>query len=94
MEITPHTNFDVVTRLFIDHENPVAGKMVEVRGAYEHSSAWIEAIKSTPDVRVEAVARAEELIRNVDYPPSVMFQCIARLLGIHLVASSGDKTSH
>ena len=51
---------------------------------FGRSAALDQALKQTPDVRAEAVARARELVGTQAYPPIEMINKIANLLALHI----------
>jgi len=52
--------------------------------SFEQAAQLNQALRETPEVRPEAVARAQHLIGDVRYPPDETLQSIARLLAIQL----------
>jgi hypothetical protein len=55
--------------------------------SFQNSAALDRAVRETTAVRPEAVARAQPLVANVQYPPAETIQAIASLLAMKLPGS-------
>ncbi len=53
------------------------------QASFLRSEALNRALRDTPDVRPERVARARELIGDVQYPPRETITKISNLLAVH-----------
>jgi len=51
---------------------------------FVQAEALDKALSNTPEVRPEVVARAKQLIADVNYPPTETMHKLANLLAIHL----------
>jgi hypothetical protein len=60
---------------------PVKGESDQA--TFQRSEALNQAFQSTPDVRPDQVARARELIGNVEYPPRETIAKLSTLLAMH-----------
>jgi hypothetical protein len=52
--------------------------------SFEGAAALNRSLRASPEVRPEAVQRAQQLIQNTAYPTAQVLQRVAGLLGAHL----------
>jgi hypothetical protein len=57
-----------------------AEKSVPADVSFANSSALIEALRNTPDVRPEAVARGQQAVSGDGYPPSSTIKTLSSFL--------------
>lgn len=84
MEINPNFSLGPIGRVHRvpagSRESKVARDVVSLAGA----EALNRSLQAAPDSRAEEVARAKDLIGQVDYPPRQTIQRISALLAINL----------
>jgi hypothetical protein len=83
MEIKLNVNSDLANRPV---DRPAARPVGPVRNpeAFENLDALQREMDAIPVIRPEAVARGQELLSNVDYPPDETIRSLATLLAMKL----------
>lgn len=89
MEVHLNSNLDAVVRAAATGNKPrVQSTAAASDTSFEQTDSLNEALKSTPGVRPEAVARGKELVSNTLYPPTETIRQISSLLALNLEKSS------
>jgi hypothetical protein len=84
MEIKLNTSLDSVARVQTTSSN--ASRAIESKSvppAFEHSKALEAQLQQVPDVRLDQLEKALNLIGNPAYPPSETINGLAALLATH-----------
>ncbi len=90
MEINTNLNAGAAGRIAPSRPPVPAAKVITDDAVFAQSSALLDALKSLPSARVEAVERARNLVSDVNYPPRETIQRISDLLAMHLEAEAAD----
>jgi hypothetical protein len=92
MEIKLNTNFDSVPRVQITQSN--ASRAIERKSdtpAFENSKALESKLATLPDVRLDQLERALNLIGQPSYPPQETINGLATLLAVHFHHVGGGQ---
>lgn len=85
MEINLNSNLDAVVRAAASGNKPRVQSTPPASDiSFTQTDSLNEALKSTPEVRPEAVARGKELVSNSLYPPMETIRQISSLMAINL----------
>jgi hypothetical protein len=84
MQVHPNNGIHAAEKATV--KPPAASRPSATTGSasFRESEALHAALRETPDVRTEAVAWAQDLIGDVQYPPLETIRGIAALLALHL----------
>ncbi len=89
MEVHLNSNLDAVVRSAASGSKPRVQSTQEPSDtSFAQTDSLNEALKSTPDVRPKAVARARELVASPLYPPTETIRQISSLLAMNMEQSS------
>lgn len=84
MQIDPNSHITPTPRQGVSHGSP-RGTVQQGGGAsFDQAAQLNQALRQTPEVRPDVVARARLLTGDLKYPPDLTIQRIARLLAIQL----------
>lgn len=93
MEVNPNLKVGSVPRTPPDQ--PVVRRSgsgsEEAAVQFTESQALNLALADVPDLRVEAVEKARQLVGQVDYPPQETIQKLANLFAIHFSNSKNES---
>ena len=92
MEIKLNTNFDSVPRVQVTQSN--ASRAIERKSdapAFENSKALESKLATLPDVRLDQLERALNLIGQPSYPPQETINGLATLLAVHFHHVGGGQ---
>lgn len=64
----------------------IKSKALDLKAFPDEPTFFQECLQDVSDIRLEAVARAEKLIADPDYPPKELLQTLAHHLAIRLLA--------
>lgn len=84
MEVNSNQNIDAAHRVLINRASSQRMPREADTASFERVAALDRALRETPVVRPEVVARAKELISDVKYPPAAAIEGIAALLALKL----------
>ncbi len=84
MEVTTNKNIDAAQRVLVNRTNAKRMPHESDAASFERVAALDRALRETPLVRPEVVARAKDLISDVKYPPAAAIEGIAALLALKL----------
>lgn len=90
MEVKLSLNVNQATKVGASAPAPVQAPKVDQPASFGQTDALNESLKSTPDVRAEAVQRAKDLIADPSYPPPAVIRSISNLLAISLADDKKD----
>jgi hypothetical protein len=84
MEVNSNQNIDAAHRVIINRASSKGMPRESDTTSFERVAALDRALRETPLVRPEVVARAKELISDVKYPSNAAIEGIAALLALKL----------
>jgi hypothetical protein len=91
MEIKANNNIDSVARAMASQVKAAPPKAPADAAAFEHAQGLDQALLDSPAVRPEVVARAQQLISDVAYPPQEMIKRIAILMAANSNSPATDS---
>lgn len=80
MEIKLNTNIESVGKLAGSYAKKIEAKVADEGPAFSKSEALETALRQTPDLRADVVAKSKELVADKTYPPVETIKKIAVLL--------------
>ncbi len=84
MEINPHLNTGRIEGVGPGRPAQQAARVLADNVDLSSAGALDEALRNTPEVRIDSVQRARELVNDPAYPPREMIRQIARLVASNL----------
>jgi hypothetical protein len=84
MDVKLNTNIDIVRYGQTNPAKTRPAPLATDTAQFDGSEKLDRALQAAPDVRPEAVERAQRLIGDVEYPPRETIRRIAVLLAMHL----------
>jgi hypothetical protein len=80
MDMKINSNIDPIARAMANQVKAAPPKAATDAATFEHTQGLEQALSDSPAVRPEVVARAQELIGDVSYPPEETIRQIAILI--------------
>lgn len=92
MEVKTNNNIDTTQWVRVNQTKPRNAQASSDTTSFQRVEALDQAMQSTAAVRPEAVARAKELIGDVEYPAEGTIRGIASLLALKLESVPGEES--
>jgi hypothetical protein len=90
MQVNPSHHNDPVGQTEFVRRPATPQKGAADNASFDSSTALNRALSQTPDVRPDAVARARQLIADVNYPPAEAIRKISDLLAMKIQNETGE----
>jgi len=84
MEVKANNNIDVAQRVLVSPTRSRPPRLESDTASFSRVAALDQALRATPTVRPEVIARAKDLVADVKYPPTAAIAGIAALLALKL----------
>ena len=88
MEIKLNTNVDPVGRMDRAQPKKVDAQVESEGVAFSRAEKLNQALRDTPEVRTDSVAKGQAVVSQTEYPPKETIKKIATLLAVNL---AGEK---
>ena len=90
MQVNPSHQNDPVGQTEFVKRPATSPKSAADEASFDSSKALNRSLSLVPDVRPDVVARARQLIADVNYPPEVAINKISDLLAMKIRNENGD----